>query len=74
MSRAGAIASFVFELDAYWENGHVTHANASAAASGGPPNRRPTSASPIRQIVSKRIDVRWTARKPSHLWLQPKIA
>ena len=54
----------MFELEAYWENGHATHANASAAASGGPPNRRPTSASPIRQIVSNRIEVRCTARQP----------
>src|SRR5690349_13144893 len=71
---AGAIESFVLEFDAYCENGHATHANARRAASRGPPNLRPTSASPMRQIVSKRIDVKWTAGSESHLWLQPKIA
>ena len=68
------MASFVFEFDAYWENGHATQANASVAASRGPPKRRPTSASPMRQIVSNRIDVKCTAGSVSHLWLQPKMA
>src|SRR5215472_2062312 len=71
-SSAGMIESFVFELDAYCENGHATHANASDAASRGPPNFRPTSASPISVSVSNRIDVAWTAGSVSHLWLQPK--
>ena len=54
---AGMIESFVFELDAYWVNGHAAHANASVAPSRGPPNRRPTSASPTSASRSKRIDV-----------------
>ncbi len=74
MSSAGAIASFVFELDAYCVNGHATHANARVAASRGPPKRRPTSASPSSASRSKRIEVKCTAGSESHWPLQPKIA
>ena len=37
MSSAGWIMSFVFELDAYCENGHATQAKPSVAARRAPP-------------------------------------
>ena len=58
MRSAGAIASFVFELDAYCVNGHAAHVNAAVAASRGPPKRRPTTASPTIASKSNRIDVK----------------
>src|SRR4051812_32308911 len=57
---AGAIESFVLELEAYCVNGHAAHANAAAAPTRGPPSRRPTKPSPIRASRSKRIDVKCT--------------
>ena len=72
MSSAGWIMSFVFELDAYCENGQATQANASVAASSRPPKRSPTSQSPTRQSRSQRIDVAWAAGSVSHFPLQPK--
>src|SRR5947208_502205 len=72
MRSAGAIASFVFELDAYCVNGHAAQAKAAAAPIRGPPRRRPTSARPRSASRSKRIDVKWTEGSLSHLWLQPK--
>src|SRR5207245_2400117 len=74
IKSAGPIESFVFELDAYCVKGHATHAKASAAASRGPPKRRPTSASPTIASRSKRIEVKCTAGSESHWPLQPKIA
>ena len=47
------IASFVFEFDTYSVNGYAAQANASVAASRGPPKRRPTSASPSEAEASK---------------------
>ena len=74
MSSAGAIESFVFELDAYCVNGHAAHENAAAAASRGPPKRRPTSASPNSASRSNRIDVKCTELSRSHLCDHPKIS
>ena len=67
------IASFVFELDAYWVNGQAAQANASVAPSRGPPSRRPTSPSPSSARASKSSAVKCTDGSESHLPLQPKI-
>ena len=48
------IASFVFEFDAYCVNGYAAQANASVAASRGPPKRRPTSAEPEQRRAGRR--------------------
>ena len=62
-SRAGWIASFVFELEMYCENGQAAQAKASAAPSRTPPNRQPTSASPSVHSRSQRIDVAWAVEQ-----------
>ena len=54
--------------------GYAAHANASVAASRGPPKRRPTSASPIRQSASKSSEVACAAQSSSHFPVQPKTA
>ena len=64
--------SFVFELDAYWENGHAAQANASVAARRAPPKRQPTSQSPAMQRRSQRIEVACAVGSVSHFPLQPK--
>src|SRR6266550_8942334 len=70
--KAGMIASFVFELDAYCVNGYAAQANASAAPSCAPPKRRPTSQRPSMQSRSNAIDAKWAAGSESHLPLHPK--
>ena len=70
--KAGMIASFVFELEAYCVNGYAAQANASVTPSRLPPNRRPTSPSPSRQSRSNAIDVKCEAGRSSHFPLQPK--
>ena len=64
--------SFVFELEAYWENGQAAQAKASAAPSCAPPNRLPANQRPTMQIRSQRIEVACTAGSVSHFPLQPK--
>src|SRR5438105_1797686 len=56
MRNAAGIESFVFEFDTYCVNGYAAHANGNDAPSNGPPNRKPTSASPTRHAMSKAID------------------
>src|SRR6266545_1270789 len=73
MRNTGTIESFVFDIDTYCVKGYAAQANANAAASHGPPNRKPTRPSPSRQRTSKRIEVRWTAGRSSHFPDQPRI-
>src|SRR2546421_611543 len=70
--NAAGIESFVFELDTYCVNGSAAHAKGSAAASIGPPNRKPTRPRPTRQRRSTTIDVRCTAGSLSHFPDQPR--
>src|ERR671935_1121367 len=56
--KSGGSASFVFELETYCVNGYAAQANASVAASRGPPKRSPTSARPSRQSRSKPTEAR----------------
>src|SRR3954449_8075020 len=71
MRKAGMIASFVFEFDAYCVNGYAAHANASVAPSGTPPNRSPTNQSPSRQRMSNAMAVKCAAGSESHFPPQP---
>ena len=65
------IASFEFAFETYCVNGYAAHANASVAASRGPPKRMPTSASPSNASRSNRIDVACAAGRASHFPDQP---
>ena len=70
--KTGTIESFVLDMSTYVVKGNADQASASAAASGGPPYRKPTSASPSRQRKSNSTDVNFTAGRVSHLPDQPK--
>ena len=66
MRSAGGIMSFVFEFDAYCENGHATHANASVAAESRPPEAATdeTKAEQAERVEEDRGEVHRGQRVP----------